>query len=156
MYITRSEIKNIFNTEHRYSEAYEKAISLMRNNIGSEIDLDTEFSRIGETRNIVILSIAYNLTAYYMNLLGAKIDGVLYLERATNLMLNISGGSVDMPRFERRSDTDELITYQAYAPDGSSEDDPVWTITKITTTVGGIVSSTEVFTDEIWTDHLSL
>ena len=61
----------------------------------------------------------------------------------------VSGGGV----YIRKSAIDNLIWYGGFAPDGSTEDSAVWTITKlITTTIGDVDSSTTV-TNWKWTER---
>ena len=58
------------------------------------------------------------------------------------------------PIYDKRSEwVSLLLMYQAFAPQGSAENEAVWTIFKIVTVeTGGVVSNTE-FTNKKWTER---
>jgi len=59
----------------------------------------------------------------------------------------------DLPQEKRTEWVSLLLMYQAFAPQGSAENDAVWTIYKIVTlATGGVVSNTE-YTDKKWTER---
>lgn len=59
----------------------------------------------------------------------------------------------DLPQEKRTEWVSLLLMYQAFAPQGSAENEAVWTIYKIVTlATGGVVSNTE-FTNKKWTER---
>ena len=56
----------------------------------------------------------------------------------------------------RRADYDTLVSYNGYAVTGSLETDAVWTITKITTTAAGVITSSVTTENWQWSNRAAL